>query len=1478
MLTAASFAPWQERIGEEKIRAQVRRVSAELEHKEVAYCAQRQLEAPRQLSASSSSRLRGRLPASPSAEIAPLCSPSGGPGGGDEDDSPDDAFTIEAGGSTQAILRAEMERLYAQGDSAEATESATMVGVGRPPRPGLIRGLLPAAKDSGGALAGLSSADAASVAAGDVSLEDSPLASPRPASPVGTPPPQSSSVQRAVASRPSSGGARPAHDGGAPMHREILNSTVQYLASCFADPAEGRGVSAQAKAARLARRQVEMRENTAARTLQAAWGRRRHFLDVTVEQSELPEGVVTSPIGLMRDLHVRPGGRAASKSSDDGSAAAAGGGGGASSSSESEVSPPNSAPRTFDGSSVAEAAAAAPAAPATPAPAGAAPPAPSSPSSTPRARLVGRRGARHAPSASSPRAAELPPPPSLELAKQHASSRLLRQRDDDHSPGQLYPLYTSLRTFDRMGVDVSQYFHFMYVGSRFFLALFFLNLSNMVINLEGTQLSIEKVEGAAAINTAIFIWHSLGNSAVDGVLAKGGHSYGVIEFITAASLVSFLFYLRDRLGEVRSRILNSDAETPSLTAADFTIMVSGVPEGWGSQQVRDFFERFGEVVHVGVALNNRELVMALERANELKDVHTEASLALLRQLALQGDDEGDDEGGGGSPRHRDRAVARGAVALARRRARRSLLAIDAKEREIKQLMRRRYTSTGWAFVTFNKCQVAQEVIKELPEKLRSSSLRSGGASHIFGGSMRVQRPPEPQDVYWHNLQCSRREKLARQVLSSALMVVVSLCATVTIVAVVMWMDRQMPAVTARFEMRPIATTFEMISLNVVSVLLIASGHLVVFLVVPILAHGRHGLERPHTREEHEQHLMVKLAFFQWFNNAVGALAFRYIRNFETDSSGHFDLQWYATGGAFIMKALLGDLLLINLGFDLWRPHPDLFRRYVLAPRVQTQPMMNETYEVRADVTLAFRIQLMSKMLSVGLMFSFGFPFLYLAIALYFWSAHWVDRYNWLRRISPPPHTHDRQMEFVLSTTFPLSILIHVFMALWFFHDICFDSASRRSIREETAERCDTVFAGGSQCFVAEDDPDCLDDDSDQDFADLGSVFGCSSLDRRYRFTLEQLEETAGNTLDRSPLLMECYTPNATDGASVGSSVCVPTLAENCSLQWTGGYMLIFASTMVWGGITIGFMLLRSAWFRRLAARRRLAFIRYILAQEGRHLDFWRFLMQRDITHAEENRRKPQDAQVWPPERAAASGGGAAAAAVMTPPSGRTAGDDAKADGAGKQPARLSFAAQIRARSRVRSRSKDAADGALRSSPLVPPSRRRTQLAEDSAMYLPPLTRALLIAHCESGRIANRLLDPCLDEHGAAGGSAPAEEAAAGQASCAQAAGASSGGGRSGGRSGRKSGKGALDLKRLSSSTVESLHDQARKLRQQLSMVEGHIAERCSRARNDTSSASRVDAPPPTTVVERELALLPTPEPGAQHDDPREGHPATPTRV
>ena len=143
---------------------------------------------------------------------------------------------------------------------------------------------------------------------------------------------------------------------------------------------------------------------------------------------------------------------------------------------------------------------------------------------------------------------------------------------------------------------------------------------------------------------------------------EGGHSYSVVEVVTGAILVSYLYWLRGRMSEIRSRIRNSKSLS-TLTAADFTVMVSSLPETWKTDDVRKLFERFGEVttlapcctwrlelfelvpnwtdavhhftqvVHVSLALNNRELILEMKRTTYLRDRHTEASLHLLNLMS-----------------------------------------------------------------------------------------------------------------------------------------------------------------------------------------------------------------------------------------------------------------------------------------------------------------------------------------------------------------------------------------------------------------------------------------------------------------------------------------------------------------------------------------------------------------------------------------------------------------------------------------------------------------------------------------------------------------------------------------------------------------------------------------------------------------------------------------------------------------------------
>ena len=198
-------------------------------------------------------------------------------------------------------------------------------------------------------------------------------------------------------------------------------------------------------------------------------------------------------------------------------------------------------------------------------------------------------------------------------------------------------------------------------------------------------------------------------------------------------------------------------------------------------------------------------------------------------------------------------------------------------------------------------------------------------------------------------------------------------------------------------------------------------------------------------------IMLKISFFQWFNNVICAISFAYIgtkanpscieQGYEwfvcPEKMGMFVSGWYPTGAHLILNALIGDLIIINFVMDCFRP-PEFIQKYVIAKRARTQARMNELRSVPADITLAFRVQMMNKFVTLGLMFSFGIPILYVILGVYGWLSAWIDRFNFLRQLRPPPETHDRQMAWVVNKIFPFAILLHLWMAVIFYRDVCLE--------------------------------------------------------------------------------------------------------------------------------------------------------------------------------------------------------------------------------------------------------------------------------------------------------------------------------------------------------------------------------------------------------------------------------------------------------
>jgi hypothetical protein len=247
-------------------------------------------------------------------------------------------------------------------------------------------------------------------------------------------------------------------------------------------------------------------------------------------------------------------------------------------------------------------------------------------------------------------------------------------------------------------------------AQRAFLLCFLLNLSNIVLNMEGNGLGEF---------TTPFTVATLGNVGGTSILMSGGHTYAIIEVGTVVVLLVTLFSTRELMFEISERIQNG--ATRRLRAADFTVVVSHVPPSWSSNRLRAFFERWGEVVHVGVSLNYRDLILEIKQAQVLRNNHTDnlldlatkmeaakvdsANVEALQKLVGQPNTVAAASGGvdGASDAElrtqllaAQRQERRGKLVLhkARMHAQRSHATVDANEKQIKTLMRQRYQCTG----------------------------------------------------------------------------------------------------------------------------------------------------------------------------------------------------------------------------------------------------------------------------------------------------------------------------------------------------------------------------------------------------------------------------------------------------------------------------------------------------------------------------------------------------------------------------------------------------------------------------------------------------------------------------------------------------------------------------------------------------------------------------------------------------------------
>jgi hypothetical protein len=317
---------------------------------------------------------------------------------------------------------------------------------------------------------------------------------------------------------------------------------------------------------------------------------------------------------------------------------------------------------------------------------------------------------------------------------------------------------------------------------------------------------------------------------------------------------------------------------------------------------------------------------------------------------------------------------------------------------------------------------------ELATQAGPASTPSGGIAvsvpDASGGKplvVRARRAPEPSDVQWENLHVGPRERWWRFFLSTLCMLLIACIGTVIITAIVYLNSNgifsQLVTLPGGFQGFILGALMQL-GLAVPVII----GNVMLFISVPILAEK---YERHDTFVDKELAIMLKLTFFQVFNTSVAAAAFAMDPAVASNRR-----EWYTLGGALIANVMFGDAIFIQVACDFVQI--PIFIGRCRAKYKKTQQAMDEAYSAPAGIYLAFRLQLAAKFAVLCTVFGSAIPTLYAIGAFYFWLAGWIDRFHLLRRVAPPPVTDARLTAAVATRVFPLAILCHVGMALYFF--------------------------------------------------------------------------------------------------------------------------------------------------------------------------------------------------------------------------------------------------------------------------------------------------------------------------------------------------------------------------------------------------------------------------------------------------------------
>ena len=78
------------------------------------------------------------------------------------------------------------------------------------------------------------------------------------------------------------------------------------------------------------------------------------------------------------------------------------------------------------------------------------------------------------------------------------------------------------------------------------------------------------------------------------------------------------------------------------------------------------------------------------------------------------------------------------------------------------------------------------------------------------------------------------------------------------------------------------------------------------------------------------------------------------------------------------------------------------------------------------------LQLTTKFIVITLLYSAALPICYVFCGCFMWVSMWIDRYNLLRRLVPPPRSPDALISLILRVIFPVAISLHLISSVIFY--------------------------------------------------------------------------------------------------------------------------------------------------------------------------------------------------------------------------------------------------------------------------------------------------------------------------------------------------------------------------------------------------------------------------------------------------------------